>query len=259
MTYADSEAWLKHGVAPAPAQMTAYGAHNAPSRFTEWKREFDGYVKSGQLPEFSLIRLPRDHTSLTRVGYSSARAMVADNDYGVGQIVEAISHSPFWESSAIFILEDDAQNGHDHVDAHRSPALIISPWVARGTVDHRFHNTDSMLRTMELLKGLPPMNLYDAAADPIDVFVKGGKEGKEKNAEPYVAILPAKAIIGEVNKPTAYKAKKSASLDFSKEDSIPDAVANEILWHAIKGAKTPEPPIRRGLRLFAEMGDGDDD
>lgn len=253
MTYPDSEARLKYNIKPAPLEIEKYGAHDAPSRYTEWKREFDEYVKNGNLPDMQMIRLPRDHTRLTTPGFSGPRAMVADNDYGVGQIVEAISHSPYWESSAIFILEDDAQNGYDHVDSHRSPALIISPYIAKGTVDHRFHNTDSMLRTMEMLLGLPAMNQYDAAADPIAVF-----EGL-KNADPYTAILPAREIIAQVNSPRAYKAKKSASLDFSKEDKIPDGLANEILWHELKGAKTPAPAVRHGLRLYASTGDGDDD
>ena len=145
-------------------EKTAYGSHKSSSRYAEWKREFDEYVKNGKLPQFEMIRLPRDHTSGTRAGSLSPEAMVADNDYGVGQVVEAISHSPYWKQSAIFILEDDAQGGFDHVDAHRSVGFVISPWVKRGTLDSRFYNTDSMLRTMGLLLGLPPLCQYDAVA-----------------------------------------------------------------------------------------------
>ena len=252
LTYADSEAWVRYNC-PASGQRLTYGAYNAPCRFTEWKREFDQYVKKGELPAFMLVRLPRNHTSGTKAGLSSPRAMVADNDYAVGQLVEAVSKSPFWKETAICILEDDAQNGHDHVDAHRSPALVISPFVAKGSVDHHFYNTDSMLRTMEALLGLPPMNQFDAIAAPIAVF-----DEQAGNDAVYQAILPAREIIAEVNTPKAYKAKKSAALDFSREDAVPDAVLNDILWHAVKGAKVPEPAVRHGLRLMAETDEDDD-
>jgi YVTN family beta-propeller protein len=256
-SHTDSDAWVRHNC-PFPGQKKSYGEFHTPSRFAEWKREFDGYVKAGNLPTFQMVRLGRNHTQGTTAGANSPRSMVADNDYAVGELVEAVSHSPFWRDTVICILEDDAQNGHDHVDAHRSPALVISPYVAQGTVDHRFFNTDSMLRTMEDLMGLPPLNQFDAAAEPIAVL---GKE--PKNDAPFAAILPAREIIAEMNGKAAYKAKVSASLDFSKEDSIPDAVLNDILWHAVKGASVAEPPIRHGLRLAAaqpkKAGDGDDD
>ena len=252
LAYADSEAWVTYGC-PAPKQRKTFGKNESPCRFTEWKREFDQYVKNGEMPPFMLVRLPRNHTNGTAPGMSSPRAMVADNDYAVGQLVEAVSRSPFWQSTAICILEDDAQNGHDHVDAHRSPALIISPFVEKGTIDHRFYNTDGMLRTMELLLGLPPMNQFDAAAAPIAVFGK-----KPSNDAPYTAILPAREIIAEVNGPKAYKARKSARLDFSREDAVPDAELNDILWHAVMGANTPEPAIRHGLRLAAAEEEDED-
>ncbi len=243
MRYADSDAWVMHN-APAPNQLKEYGAHKAPSRFAAWKREFDQFVKNGKLPRFTMIRLPRDHTSGTSAGAHSPRAMVADNDYAVGQVVEAVSKSPYWKSSAIFILEDDAQNGFDHVDAHRSIAFVISPFVKRSVLDSRFYNTDSMLRTMGLLLGLPPLCQYDAVASPIDVFGP-----KPENSEPYSAILPKREIIAEVNRRTAYRAADSARLlNPYREESAPDEELNDILWGALKPG-IRKPPIRYSLRM----------
>lgn len=245
MAYADSDAWWKLDC-PAPQQTRAYGQFKARSRFEEWKREFDGYVRSGRMPRFQMIRLPRDHTQGTAPGFHSPRAMAADNDYGVGQIVEAVSRSPFWKKTAIFIIEDDAQNGFDHVDAHRSVCYVVSPFIRRATVDHRFYNTDSVLRTMELLLGLTPMNQYDAVAPPLRVF-----RDVAANDAPYEAILPPRSVVGEVNTRMSYRARDSQRLDFTKEDSVPDDLFNDILWHGVMG-KRPKPAVRYGLRLAAE-------
>jgi hypothetical protein len=246
LRYADSDAWIAHN-APAPNQLKEYGEHKAPSRFSAWKREFDEFVKNGNLPRFTMIRFPRDHTSGTTPGASSPRAMVADNDYAVGQVVEAVSKSPYWEKTAIFILEDDAQNGFDHVDAHRSIAFVISPFVKRSSLDSRFYNTDSMLRTMGLILGIPPLNQYDAVASAIDVF-----SSKPENSEPYTAILPKKEIIAEVNGRSAYRAADSARLlNPFKEESAPDEELNDILWRSLK-PETPKPPIRYSLRMERE-------
>jgi YVTN family beta-propeller protein len=242
LSYADSDAWVIHN-APAPDQRKEYGAFKSPSRFSEWKREFDEFVKNGNLPRFLMVRLPRNHTRGTTPNAPSPRAMVADNDYAVGQLVEAVSKSPYWKKTAIFIVEDDAQNGFDHVDAHRSTAFVISPFIKKGTVDSRFYNTDSVLRTMELLLGLPPMNQYDAVATPFDFF-----SDKPENDQPYTAILPDRKIIAEINQPTAYRAQDSARFNFEEPDSVPDEELNDILWHAIMGEKTPKPPIRYSLR-----------
>ena len=179
--------------------------------------------------------------------------MNADNDYAVGQMVEAISKSPIWKKTAIFILEDDAQNGFDHVDAHRSICYVVSPFVKRATIDHRFYNTDSVLHTMELLMGLPPMNQYDAVAPVMNLFGP-----QPENAEPYAALLPPKRIIGEVNGRTAYRANDSRKMDFTKEDSVPDDEFNDILWHGIMGRNTPKPAVRYGLRIEPEDEDEED-
>lgn len=255
MDYADSEAWQKHGL-NTPGLVTKFGKFDAPSRFTEWKREFDQFVKDGNLPQFEMVRLPCDHTAATKPGARSPRAMVADNDYAVGQLVEEVSHSPYWKDTAIFILEDDAQNGQDHIDAHRSICFVISSHLTGGTVDHGFYNTDSVLRTMEALLGLPPMNQYDATAPLFPNF-----HPTPVHPEPYTAILPAKEIIGQMNGATAYRAQDSRKLNLSQADRVPDGVMNDILWHSIKGAKTPMPAARHLFPVTARPPhrDADDD
>ncbi len=241
-SFPDGEAFLKRGVAPAPRQIKAYGSRKDPSRFTTWKRDFDGFVQTGKMPRFQMLRLGRDHTAGTSAGQSSPRAMVADNDYAVGQVVEAVSKSKFWAKTAIFIVEDDAQNGYDHVDAHRSIAFVISPFIRKATKDSRFYNTDSVLRTIENILGLPPMNQYDAIAPSLAVFT-----AQAENNAPYDPILPARAIIGEVNGRTAYRSRDSARLlNPLKEESAPDEELNDILWHAVKG-NVPNPPKRYGI------------
>ena len=227
--YPDSELLTKLG-APSYWPTKKYGSHGSPSRFSEWKREFDGYVKSGNYPAFNMVRVMCDHTAGTRPGGYSPRAMVADNDYAVGQIVEAISHSPFWSDTAIFVVEDDAQDGQDHVDCHRSPAFIISPRIPAGTVDHRFFNTDSVLRTMEALMGIPPMSQYDAIAPVFDFF-----RPQAVNAAPYDAVLPDRRIATEMNSASSYRARDSIALDFSHEDRVPGPVMADILWGSVHG------------------------
>jgi YVTN family beta-propeller protein len=228
--YPDSDALTKLGL-HSQWSMKGYGSHHSPSRFSEWKREFDDYVKDGTFPNFSMIRVMCDHTGGTRPGTYSPRAMVADNDYSVGQIVEAISHSPFWADTAIFVVEDDAQDGQDHVDCHRSPAFVISPRIKASTVDHSFYNTDSVLRTMEALMGLGPMSQYDATAPLLKIF-----SSQPVNPQPYDAILPDKTIISEVNNDYSYRARDSMALDFAKEDRVPGDVMADILWGSVHGS-----------------------
>lgn len=248
--FADSDAWVKYGVTPAPRQLRAFGSHNDPSRISAWRREFDAYVKNGNLPRFSMLRLMRDHTAGTSNGQTSPRGMVADNDYAVGQVVEAVSNSPYWKRTVICVLEDDAQSGFDHVDCHRSNALVISPWIDKAKVDSHFYNTDSMLRTMELVLGLKPLSQYDAIASPINDF-----DRTSANSEPYKAMLPPKSIIGEVNRRTAYRSSDSERLiGRYDEDSAPDIELNDILWGSIKGAKAPRPMLR-GARWKAMDND----
>ena len=239
MRYADSDAWMTLGL-PSPGQ-DAYGPDKAPSRYSAWKQEFDGFVRSGALPAFELVRLPRDHTAGTTPGYDTPQAMAADNDYAVGEIAQAVSHSPFWKNTAIFVVEDDAQNGPDHVDCHRSTAYVISAYVRRRTVDHHFYNTDSLIRTMEILLGMPPMTRLDATTPPLRVF------GRSADFTPYTAILPNKALLSQKNSRAAYGAQRSRRMNFAQADDAPEQALNEILWRSIKGKQAPLPPIRRGI------------
>lgn len=239
MSYADSDLWVKYGV-NIPTQLKKFGRYDDPSRLNAWEREYDAYLRSGDMPKLMILRLPRDHTSGTAAGQYTPAAMVADNDYAVGRVVEKVSQGPLWTKTAIFILEDDAQAGIDHVDAHRSIALLVSPFVAKGTYDSTFYNTDSVLRSMELLLGLPPMNQLDAVATP---FLFLGK--RPTNAAPYQAILPSREIATAINQRTAYRSEDSGRLISRwQEESLPDIELNDILWHSIKGTGTPMPRPR---------------
>lgn len=250
--YADSDAYRIYNC-PAPTQLLAFGANKAPDRIAEWKREFERYVKNGDLPALEMVRIMRDHTAGTRPGVATPAAMVADNDYAVGQIVEAVSHSHYWKSTAIFIVEDDAQNGYDHVDCHRSTAYVISPYIQAHSVDHHFYNTDSILHTIEELLGLKPMCLYDAMAPVIRDFT-----AQPNNSAPYTAILPAKTIIAQINRRTAYGARASERMDFSHADCAPPNELNSIIWRSVKGAKAPLPPVRHSLAIAFRRDDDDD-
>jgi YVTN family beta-propeller protein len=238
MKYADSDAWVTLGL-PSPG-LDSYGLDKMPSRYTAWKQEFDGFVKNGGLPAFELVRMPRDHTAGTAPGNDSPLAMAADNDYGVGEIVQAVSHSPYWKNTAIFVVEDDAQNGPDHVDCHRSTAYVLSAYTQRRGVDHHFYNTDSLLRTMEILLRVPPMTRLDAAAPPLRAF------SPVADLSPFTALAPDKAILAQKNTRDSYGAERSRRMNFAIADDAPDDVLNEILWRSIKGAHAALPPIRRG-------------
>ena len=253
LSYADSDAWVTHGVS-APKQLKAFGRKGSPSRFSEWKKEFDGFVREGKMPSLQLVRFCTDHTAGTSPGMFAPGAMVADNDYAVGQLVDAVSHSAFWQSTAIIVVEDDAQSGYDHIDAHRSIVQVISPYVPRATVDHRFYNTDSALRTIGLLLGMTPMNQYDAAASPFGFLSSGAA-----NSAPFEAILPAREVVCEINKPSAYRAADSARmLNVYAEESLPDIDLNDILWGHAKGAKAPRPKVVRGLQVGPRRAWDDD-
>src|SRR6185369_14604061 len=144
------------------------------------------------VPNLMLVRMPTDHTVGASSGKHAPESFVADNDYGLARIVEAVSKSPIWPHTAIFVIEDDAQSGVDHVDAHRTTGFVISPWIKAGSVDHHFHNTDSMLKTMELLLGMKPLSQYDAVAAPILDW-----DTTPSNADPFTAIMPPKELIAK--------------------------------------------------------------
>jgi YVTN family beta-propeller protein len=250
--YPDSDAPSLYGFQGYPT--TAYGAFGAKSRFTEWNREFQAQVASNTVPAFLMVRFMNDHTVGLTPGKASPQAHVADNDYAVGQLVDAVSHSAIWNSTAIFVIEDDAQDGPDHVDAHRSTCYVLSPYIKRSSVDHTFYNTDSVLKTMEVLLNLPPMSQYDAVATPILDF-----DIVPNNSTPYTAVLPPQAILTDTNpKLSALKpgtmayhlAKLSSKLDFKHPDSAPAALLTEMEWKSVKGMNAKAPaPRHSGLSL----------
>ena len=209
------------------------------SRFYQWKREFDSLYAINQVPSLNTLRFINDHTEGIRIGKPTPFAHVADNDYAVGLFIEYLSKHPIWNKTAIFILEDDAQNGADHVDAHRSTAYLAGGYVKRGFVDHTMYSTSSMLRTIELILGLPPMSQYDAAAEPM-----WRSFNSVPNSTPFNSIKPL-IDINEKNIKIDELSKLSENLDFSKEDNVPDLLFNQILWKAIKGKHSIMPaPIR---------------
>lgn len=239
--YADSPIYSEYDFT-FKGQLKKYGENGMSNRFDEWKKEFDECVRKGEMPRFQSVRLGNDHTMGTRANVPTPQSLVADNDYAVGKLVEAVSNSPFWKDTAICILEDDAQAGIDHIDAHRSTAYVISPYIQKGTVDSRFYNTDSMLRTIEVLLGMPPMSQYDAVATPILCFGKTAD-----NIEPYTAIKPSRDIVCKVNTRNSYRAKDSEKIPRFAEESEIDEELNDILWKSIKGTHIPAPKPRFGM------------
>ena len=209
------------------------------TRFQKWKTDFDSLLAINAVPRFNSIRLGADHTQGLAVGRPTPFACVADNDLAVGLLVEHLSKSEIWKESAIFILEDDAQNGPDHVDAHRSNALVISPYTKRKFVDHTMYSTTGMLRTMELILGLPPMSQYDAAATPM------WRSFTSKLDFTAFQAVACNIDLNEVNKVNSGVAELSAKLDFSEVDKIDDKLFNEILWKGIKGETAQVPAPRR--------------
>ncbi len=208
-------------------------------RVEQFLNEFREYEKNGNLPRFIIMRLPNDHTYGTRPGKPTPRAMVAENDLALGTLVEALTHSRYWKEMAIFVLEDDAQNGPDHVDAHRSPALVISPYVKRRSVDSTLYTTCSMLRTMELILGLEPLSQYDAAATPMYRCFTN-----KPDFTPYTC-RPARWDLNEKNPANAWGWRESLAMDLSKEDRVDDWLFSEIIWRSVKGADHPMPaPVR---------------
>jgi hypothetical protein len=213
-------------------------------RADEFLREFDEFVKARgtahELPQFILLYLPDDHTSGTRPGHPTPQASVADNDLAVGRVVEAVSHSAYWDDTAIFVVEDDAQDGADHVDAHRSTAFVISkysPRAEKAFVDHHFYTTVSMIHTMEELLGLPPMNLFDAHAPLMSSLLSGPGTQPAYSADDSNL---RNGLVFKVNAKTAPGAKESSKMDFSRPDAANAARLNEILWRNVKG-DTPMP------------------
>jgi YVTN family beta-propeller protein len=210
-------------------------------------QEFRQFEQTDSLPRFMVMALSENHTRGATPGAFTPKACVASNDVGLGKIVDAISHSKYWKEFAIFVVEDDAQNGPDHVDAHRSVMLAISPYTRRRHLDSTFYTTTSVLRTMELILGLPPMSQYDAGATPLYAAFTN-----KPDLTPYTA-LPARIDLQAKNPATGIGARASLTLNFSEPDLLTEEgedLLNRILWHSIKGEHTPYPGVvRRALPL----------
>ena len=210
-------------------------------------REYDAFAKAKTMPKFIVMSLGEDHTDGTKVGSFTPQACVGSNDLALGKLVEHVSAGPLWKETAIFVIEDDAQNGPDHVDAHRTVGLVISPYTMRKHVDSTQYATVSMIRTMELILGLPPLSQYDAAARPMfDSFTDTADATPYKHA-------PAEIDLNAKNDKMAYGAERSNRMDFSEYDRIDDFELNEILWHAVMGKDAAEPPaVRRAIAFRSQ-------
>jgi sugar lactone lactonase YvrE len=222
-------------------------------RVDVWLEEFRRFEKDGGLPQVSLFHLGGDHTEGTRPGARTPQAMVAENDLALGRLVEAISHSRFWPESAIFVLEDDAQNGPDHVDAHRSVLLVASPWTRRGALDSTLYSTSSVLRTIELIVGLPPMSQYDAAARPLFAAFSTAPDPTPFRAR------EARVSLSETNAEDAPGAEASLRMDLDAPDRAPERELNEIVWQAVRGKGSQMPaPVRAAFVRPLQERDQDD-
>ncbi len=206
------------------------------SRVDAWTQEFNQNVADNNLPTMEFLRLGNDHTYGTTPGDPTPAAMVADNDLAVGRVVDAVSHSKYWKDTAIFITEDDAQNGPDHVDAHRTTALVISPYTQHSTVDSTQYSTVSMMRTMELLAGIGPLSQYDAAATPMTASFSN-----KANMTPFSAMTPKQSLTAK-NTNASPMAAQSAGMNFTGADLAPEQELNQAIWESIKGANSAMPP-----------------
>jgi YVTN family beta-propeller protein len=244
---------------PAVTQENSNENCRGNSRLGEWLEEFQRYVRDREagrkdsMPALSVMRFPNDHTSGMKDGMPTPQFFVADNDYAVGRLVEAVSASPYWKDTAIFFVEDDSQDGPDHVDSHRSVAVVVSAYNRPGALIHKFHNTVSMIRTMELLLGIAPMNQLDATAVPMDIFQE------TPDLTPYHAILPTIAADNLINHKTkdataAMWMKRSMKMNLAHADMADPNELNQIIWYACTGKNQPasvaaELPAYQVMRL----------
>jgi YVTN family beta-propeller protein len=218
------------------------------ARFVEEMKRFE----AEGLPQLVIMRLPNDHTSGVVTGKPTPIAYLGDNDRALGIVVDTISHSRFWPETAIFVLEDDAQNGPDHVDAHRSPAFVISPYVRHHAVDSTMYSTSSALHTIELILGLKPMTQFDAAATPMfNAFAA------KPDLQPYDA-LPANVDLKAVNTAMNRDSRESSKMDFSQEDLVDDQKLNEVIWRSVRGQDSVMPAPTRAAFVRAQPKKDDD-
>ena len=222
-------------------------------RADAYLEELARFGREGSMPRLQIVRLPNDHTAGTKKGSPTPRAMVADNDLALGRILEAVSKSRFWRETAVFVVEDDAQNGPDHVDAHRMVSLVASPWAKRGFTDSTLYSTSSVLRTIELILGLPPMSQYDAGATPMwNAFTS------EPDFPPYEALHPS-VPLDEKNVAGAFGQERIEGMNLAVEDAVPEFEWNEILWKSVFGRDAEMPaPVRAPWSAWAEYLAGPD-
>jgi DNA-binding beta-propeller fold protein YncE len=211
--------------------------------------EFNRLEKSGEMPRLQIIRLPGDHTHGTSPKFQSPQAFVAENDYCVGQICEAVSKSSLWSQTAIFIVEDDAQSGSDHVDAHRTTAYVVSPYTRLGKTDSTMYSTSSMLRTMELILGMQPMSQFDAAARPMyNAFQP------KADLRSYEVVQP-QMDINQKNIAGAYGS--DFKFNFAKEDACDDILLNDVIWKSVRGRDSVMPAPVHAAFVYSHVGDND--
>jgi YVTN family beta-propeller protein len=213
--------------------------------FAGYEANFDSKDPDKRLPNYVVMSMQENHTHGTDPKSFSPRAMVANQDYALGQMLERLTHSRYWPQMAVFIMEDDAQDGPDHVDARRTACLVISPYVKRGIVDSTLYTTSSMVRSIELLLGMPPLSQYDAAATPFYAAF-----GVTADLTPFKG-LPAQYDVNEMNSPKAYGARESAKMNFAEADEAPMHRLNEIIWKSVRGAASPMPPPVHRYRAVA--------
>ncbi len=264
VSYRSYGEWVDNGKTPkepAKARVKALEGHIDPwfhgydleypdvQRTERFVEEMTRFEQQGGMPSLSIVRLPNDHTYGTRPGKRTPTAMVAENDLALGQLVEAVSRSKFWKETAIFVVEDDAQNGSDHVDAHRSVALVISPYTQHARVDSTMYSTAAMLRTMELILGLEPMSQFDAAARPMYRAFAG-----KPSFDPYKHAVPD-VDMKAINSEMAWGAKLSEGFDFSREDAADDLLLNEVIWRSVRGPNAPMPPPVHAAFVFPHLGE----
>ena len=211
-----------------------------------WVAELAAFTKRGVMPALEIVRLPNDHTSGAAADTPTPRAHMADNDLALGRMIEALSQSPFWKNTAVFVLEDDAQNGPDHVDSHRSPLLVISPY-SRGGVVHRFANTTDVLRTSEELLGLDALSQFDYFGRPLrDIW------SDTPDLRPYAKLTPSQSLT-ERNPANTPGARQSSTINLRIEDAVDDDAFNRIIWRAVRPG-VPYPGVRRSAALEAVRG-----
>jgi YVTN family beta-propeller protein len=221
------------------------------TRFRQWRRDFDSLLAIDQLPRLNTLRFINDHTEGMRIGRPTPFAAVADNDLAVGLFVQYLSKSPVWKECAIFVVEDDAQNGSDHVDAHRSTLYVAGGLVKKSFADHYPYSTSSVLRTIELILGLPPMSQYDAAAEPL------WRCFDPSAIHPGFQARPPETDLFEKNTALNDWQRKSDDFNFSGEDRAPEQELNEVIWVACRGTSEPCPaPVHAA---FVKINESDDD